>query len=208
MKRNDYASQILTLSLFLVIMVFFIALNNSSDFKSEKVTPVLASLESAFASKIFGKKKNYLKQQTNTQSLFSSNEFDELSIALKNALSARNVIANDESNTLIMIFQKEVFIQSLAKKQSLGFMNFEDKLLDLLNNAQTPYMMDIQLYVEDLNNFDIEDDIARIKQSFAQVKVTSDQFKISVKQGDPNDLVMTLRPKSMDLMHQIIQSEP
>lgn len=208
MKRNDYAYQIMTLSLFLVVLVFFIALNNASKFKEDRVLPVLASLESAFASKIFGQKKNFSEQQSrNTPNLFSTDEFDQLSVALKNALSATNVIQKDGGDTLIMTFQKRIFLQSLTKKQSMGFMNFEEKLLDFLNNPNTPYMIDIQLYVENMNSFDVSQDIELLEQKFKQIKVTPDQFKISVKAGNPNLLAMTVRPKNQDLMQQIINAE-
>ena len=89
----------------------------------------------------------------------------------------------------------------------MGFMNFEEKLLDFLNNPNTPYMIDIQLYVENMNSFDVSQDIELLEQKFKQIKVTPDQFKISVKAGNPNLLAMTVRPKNQDLMQQIINAE-
>lgn len=200
MKKSNDVTQVMALSLFMIVLAFFIVLNSISDFKEEKTIPVLASLEAAFATKIVGEEKapSMVEDQA-VRDLFSGGQINQLEIAFKNNFDILTTKINTAGTKLQVEILRTNFLNVMQKRNTPGFEEFRQKLLLFMNNSSIPYRLDVVFQEENpakanLGDQKITPDI------LLQTGFSFGSFKISTRQGNPERLVLMFSPKYQPLL--------
>lgn len=94
------ASQLLALSLFLMLLAFFIVLNAISDFEETKITPILQSLEQSFAKEIPVRDNNPSVQQSATKSVGEGSVTDKLEALFSSQIPEYESATNSRTGTM------------------------------------------------------------------------------------------------------------
>ncbi len=164
-KRKSKSSgvngaQFLGLSLFIMLLAFFIVLNSISTFNEDKVDPILNNIESVFASKIEG---NHGKPSTTNNSINRERQEAGALDQIENVFKAQipNYKSYKDINTgkMYVRVKRQAFeyaIQNMDVKNPYlmnkeGFDNFLGGIIYLLQNnmSDKPYKMEIFMNLSD-----------------------------------------------------------
>jgi len=164
-ERKSLATQYLSLSLFIMLLAFFIVLNAISQYEEEKVNTVVESLEGAFSSKIT-QKEDFQPSVTASpeHSVGEGNTPERLEALFKSRIPHNKIIKNDLTGTLHVFVKWEEFKKAVMKlgqqtanaggnkaQETSSTAFFLPSLVALLRADQmsVPYHMDILLNVGD-----------------------------------------------------------
>jgi hypothetical protein len=162
-EQKAESAQILSLSMFIMLLAFFIVLNALSSYEETKVRPAMESLESVFASKI--SQKDDFKPSVTPSVQYSINEGDTIERlqALFNAqLPSAKTVASQRNGTMHVLLSWEDFksaVLAAGQEDSFTFeegkpaseYNFLPTLIALVRSDQLgiPYRMDITLHLNE-----------------------------------------------------------
>jgi len=212
---------LLSLSLFIMLLAFFIVLNTISSYEEEKVKPVLDSIGATFASKVteFG---NDLPSVTASveKSLHEGSTLDKLESLFVAQIPAHKAQLNQSSGTMHVELSFDDFERAVialgggtrketpdnveAAELLEGF--FLPALVALMNNNNTgyPYRMDV-LVTMDENPALIENQnpqrmitvvkrISRVAQQIEQGGLPEKLMTVGIKQGKAGNVELFFRP--------------
>lgn len=200
MKRSGDTAQILTLSLFMIVLAFFIVLNSLSDFRQGKVIPVMASLEAEFSSKMAGSESGASLSGTKKDpELFSGGEINDLEVAFKNNFDVLATKMNTAGTVLQVEMNRRNFLDILRKSNTIGFLELRKKLLLFMNNASQPYRLDVVFNEKDPLTSSLEDQ-KNMPALLIKTGFVHGNFKISTRKGDPELISLVFSPQSKSLM--------
>ncbi len=149
-------AQFLALSLFIMLLAFFIVLNSISSFNEDKVSPILNNIESVFASKIA---ENHGKPSTTKNSINQekqeANALDQIENIFKAQIPNYRLYKDISTGKMYIRVKKQAFeyaLQNMDVKNPYlmnkeGFDNFLGGIIYLLqhNMSDKPYKMEIYL---------------------------------------------------------------
>lgn len=158
--QESSSGKLMALSLFIMLLAFFIVLNTLSSYEDAKVTPIFESLEAAFASKIT--EDNDLRPSVTKDREHSINEgstLDRIQALFRSRIPSKNIDRSKHKGTMQVVMSLELFEQSVMNlsegrqfgdhDDSGGGALFLPSLVALLRSNQlgTPYHMDIALNI-------------------------------------------------------------
>jgi hypothetical protein len=156
------SSRVMALSLFIMLLAFFIVLNALSTYEEAKVKPIFESLEAAFASRVDAEgdlRPSVTKSKEH--SINEGNTVDRLHALFRSRIPAKDIVKSQHRGTMQVIMgidEFELIVMSLSEGRKFGEKQesgagglFLPTLVALLRSDQlkTPYHMDIVL---NLNN--------------------------------------------------------
>lgn len=201
MKRVFKSTQVLTLSLFMILLCFFIVLNSLSDFKEARVIPILASLEASFSSKMINTNiAPSLSGEKKPISLFSGGAINELEVAFRNSFDVSYAKVNTAGTILQVEINRKNLIDILQKANTVGFYAFHQKLLKFMNGNSQPYRMNIIFGEENPLDASMRDQ-KTIPDLFIKTGLTRTHFKVSTRKGDPEVITLVFIPLSASLIN-------
>ena len=200
MRNNPDTTQLMALSLFILILAFFIVLNSVSDFREEKVLPVLASLEAAFASQLVGEGglPSVIQQDDElVVDLFSGSVLDDLEVAFRNSFDLMSISRPKNGQLMSLTLSKASFLQSSENASQIGAQDFREKLAVVLGDANTQgvYILDVTVQSSDPVNHDLKD-VDRLITTFNRYGISPSLIAFHVEKGDPSQLRFTFTPKT------------
>ncbi|MFP4312713.1 MAG: hypothetical protein ACLFR0_00175 [Alphaproteobacteria bacterium] len=150
------ANQYLALSLFIMLLSFFIILNSMSDFEEVKADPVLSSLNMAFSSAAVDKERERPSVKiTEDVSSQEGNTLDKIKGLFENNITNFKVAQNRFGTEMRIVLSLEEFEQALQSTEELllsdsadaGENTFLSTLVTLVLSEETgvPYRMDMIL---------------------------------------------------------------
>jgi hypothetical protein len=144
------ATQFLALSLFIMLLAFFIVLTASSDTTPVKSAPLIESLEKTFASKIEGMDKKPAKVEDKEQSTGQGQSLESIKGLLKSQGLPFTVEKMEGNSLMYLRMRREDFINSfgikekkLTREQSV----FLSKLLILLRPSDKVLTYSVDVFV-------------------------------------------------------------
>jgi hypothetical protein len=149
--------QLLALSLFIMLLAFFIVLNAKSTLEEEKVKPVMASVAQSFSNKIM---QDLAEKPSVTESAqLSTDEGDALariSNLFKAEITTAEIVTNRQSGVMMVRFTRDEYDRIIKEfsegtATSAGGRNFLTTLATILRSERRnhPYRMDITFYTAD-----------------------------------------------------------
>lgn len=159
-RHESAAGKLLALSLFIMLLAFFIVLTALSSYEETRVVPIFQSLEMAFASTVRNESEN--KAAVSGRSTLSTGEgttLERLEALFRSIIPGRQVVRNSRTGTLHVNMDIETFeraITMLSLEQDLEGVREEARetfilpaLVALLQAGQqgAPYHMDVLLEV-------------------------------------------------------------
>jgi hypothetical protein len=156
------SSQLLSLSLFIMLLAFFIVLNAYSSYEDVRVKPIMESLESTFSARI--EQLDDLKPSVTPSNQFSHNEGDtieRLQALFKSQISGVEIEVNQSAGTMYVYLSWQDFKNALSSQITLegrfvdgdgnqvDTIKFLPLLVSLIRSDQlgTPYHMDVTLNI-------------------------------------------------------------
>lgn len=200
MRNNPDTTQLMALSLFILILAFFIVLNSVSDFREEKVLPVLASLEAAFASELIGAGglPSVIQQPDDMAiDLFSGSVLDELEVAFRNSFDLMSISRPNDGRMMSLTMTKAAFFQSAARANQVGALDFKEKLSRVLGGADTrgAYVLDVVVESDNPANHSL-DEVDRLISGFSRYGIAPSLIAFHIEKGDPALLRFTFVPNT------------
>lgn len=191
-ETNESGSQVLALGLFIMLLAFFIVLNTFSTFDEQLAKPVLASLERAFAPRIYRDDIGQTEVQAMEQGNQEGSALQRIS-ALFNARIPGAAIMRQRDGMLYVRVKTEDMtdaIKSFASQQEADnpiHTAFRDIFVAVLatQQSETPLRMDITFNTAD--NFAAEA-LKETSRSRAMVKDIADLAARLQESGLPLDL--------------------
>ncbi len=139
-NKNSEASdsaQVLSLSLFLMLLAFFIVLSTFSDFEESKVVAVQNSVEEAFASAsdIMGVDGKASDVAGDDFSVNTGQAFDDIENLFKSQIGLISITRMAQSNTMIISLpEKEIFESHLEQNNTNK--NLATEVAQIINQAR------------------------------------------------------------------------
>lgn len=152
-------SQLLGLSLFVMLLAFFIVLNAISSYKEDKVAPVLKSLESSFASKISQRGDDNSSVTASEDALDEGSAIERMQALFVSQIPAHRAKIDKSSGTMHVQLGLDDFERAVTglgapeEKEKKGKEDLNDfflpALVALIKNdaAGLPYRMDMVVNV-------------------------------------------------------------
>ena len=195
------SSQLLSLSLFIMLLAFFIVLNAYSSYEDVRVKPIMESLESSFSSRI--DQLDDLKPSVTPSEQYSYNEGDtieRLEALFKSQISGVEIKVNQREGTMLVSLKWADFKSALLSQTTINgtFINSEGEQLDeikflpllvsLIRSDQlgTPYHMDVTLNIG-VSPAELQNDSPQNLNLFIE-EVSSVVDRLE-KMGVPNKLI-------------------
>ena len=182
-QQTSVSSQLLGLSLFIMLLAFFIVMNAISTFEETKVHPIMASLESVFAAKI-SQHDNYMPSvaESPEQSLNEGDTLERIKALFNAQIPGAEIVRSQRNGTMYVKMPWAAFKQAVLEvgqdnafeKRSAGQpVNdfFKPTLIALVRSDQLgmPYSMDITLNVSK-NPSDMQvDEPQKLKQYITEI---------------------------------------
>lgn len=109
------SAQVLSLSLFLMLLAFFIVLSTFSDFEENKVSAVQSSVEGAFSSDIMGETGTPAEAEGDDFAENSGQAFDDIEAVLKAQIGLISITRDADSGIMVVsVPEKSVFEDHLS----------------------------------------------------------------------------------------------
>ncbi len=199
MKRNSASTQLLSLALFIVILAFFIVLNTISDYREDKVIPVLASLEAAFASQLISAKG--LPSETENfedVDLFAGSALDALDVSFRNAFDLISSKRIDGGRGLEIVLDKKTFQNAMEQANNTAFQSLMEKMFDI--SRENAFLMHVVGRAK--NPYDAPaDEVSSIGFYMMNAGFSPSFLTLSMEHGDPASLAFRfLRDKRLIVM--------
>lgn len=204
MKRNSASTQLLSLALFIVILAFFIVLNTVSDYREDKVLPVLASLEAAFASQLIAAKG--LPSETENYEdvdLFAGSALDALDVSFRNAFDIISSKRIDGGRGLEVVLDKPTFKSSMDQQKNTAFQALIEKMFEI--SRENAFLMHVVGRAQDPYEASI-DDVSSIGFYLINAGFSPSFLTLSMEKGDPKTLAFRfLRDKRLKVTVPTVQ---
>lgn len=182
------ANQFMALSLFIMLLSFFIILNSISDFEETKARPILSSLDMAFSSSAIDRDENAsVSQQQQQESTKEGDTLDKIEGLFNAQIKSFSLQKNRLGTEMYVRMSVEEFEKFLGIN-SAGDLFVDNSMLDgftgtlvsLIQTAESeiPYRMDMVLNIggnpSSLQNEQPEKTRSALKQVSAYSKVLED----------------------------------
>lgn len=199
-KDSGDTTQLLSLSLFVLILAFFIILNTISDFREEKTLPVLASLESAFASKIIGGSGSPSTSVSENEVFTSSGIIDELDSYFKAGFDIFETTRGANNSVLKVKMRYQDLVSVLSRPDTMGGQDLLKNLRSIFYGGGTNYMLNIVFQSAD----PLKANTAKYETVFKQIQTVGfyqDDLKISLVKGDPKFVELLFYPAGRGVLY-------
>lgn len=193
------AQQYLALSLFVILLCFFIVLNSMSNFETVKTENVMQSVQMAFSGKTAGDNALPSVQMTPTETFEKGTALDKIKALFKAQIKTFKANTNrlgTEMMVRLPLAEFEAAVSSVGAAGGMAAQNpraakaapFLPTLISLIDTAQSeiPYRMDILLNIPENPASLPTDDPARFKALLRQASQYSDTLE---RAGMPRKLV-------------------
>lgn len=210
-------NKLLALSLFIMLLAFFIVLNAISTFEEEKVEPIVASLEAAFASKVTASEDVQPSVTKSKQhSINEGNSIERIEALFRSRIPAKNIDKNEHLGTMQVTMTLEEFeniVSGLSQGRQFGEERTSEQaevflatLVSLLRSDQlgTPYHMDIIVNIAEKPSFLQNSDPQKMADVMRQASLLTtriEQYGLSAKlmtiglqKGDDKTVDLLFRP--------------
>lgn len=215
------AGQLLGLSLFIMLLAFFIVLNAISSFEESKVSPVIQSLEYTFASKIRSRSQDTAQPSARQSSTTSTSEGDTLE-QIEELFSAQipnveNVVKNERLGMMYIQvpfegFKDAVFGLEKAQPQDQGNAGavtgryFLPTLVGLLKSDRAGYTYRMDMILGTGRNpsvlasdkpqtlDDITKEMSRIARRIESAGIPQKLLSAGIQNRDENMIDLVFRP--------------
>lgn len=150
-------SQLLALSLFIMLLAFFIVLNAISTFEEDKLQDVMLSIEDTFSARITeASNEKPSTAQSDQKSLNEGDTIEQIDALFKAQIPGYEVVKNRQRGMMLVQVPRKEFEDAVKglgdKKASSGFSTaFLPTLVSLMRSEGrgTPYRVDVTYYLED-----------------------------------------------------------
>ncbi|MCB9964335.1 MAG: flagellar motor protein MotB [Rhodospirillales bacterium] len=212
--------QLLGLSLFIMLLAFFIVLNGLSSFDENKINPIMGSLENTFSTTLLSEtfqKKPSVRPIDDAEGFLGEGEAIPTSVRIKNLfrgqIAGSEIRENREDGILLIDvpyvdFSTAILVMGLdsASAQGAEALPFLKTLVSLLlsEGSAEPYRMDVVLKVADdpveLKLKDpeafrrIRDTVAKLSLRMEAAGIPPEQMSIGLAQGTEGMLELLFTP--------------
>lgn len=210
------SSQLLSLSLFLMLLAFFIVLNSLSDFKEQKVKPAMISVERVFSTEQAQRLGSIgpIVEEKEVVSLYRGPVLDRLKVLFAAQIPGYQVIEETKKGVMHVTVPYEAFKEAVSVAQQPDLLAYPEQL-DVLENFFAPtlsslieterggvsYRMNI-FYNTNINpaeNIELAREsvanIAAIAQKIMEAGLPPHFITVGVKQGDTKVLDIYFYPQ-------------
>lgn len=200
--ESSNVNQLTTLSLFIMLLAFFIVLTSRSNYELEKTQPVIQSIERTFAAKVVGKDKSQSSSvEDPNQSFNEGNVFEQLNAFFKAEFPKIDTKKASGEDTMSAKIPKADFLRGLQESSPSSL-----KLRDLLNRysgTSKSYVMEVTFhFTQDPARSAFNDPQAYRKtlreaeeliEKMETIGFSSDTIALNFIKGDPSDLTLVFR---------------
>lgn len=198
------SGQILSLSLFLMLLAFFIVMNALSNYDVTRVKPIIQSIEKAFASQ--AKEAGEINPSLTPDAAQSTGRGDTLSqieSLFQSTIPGAELTLNRVRGTLTAKMRVSAFDYALSKTSTSSIRSgddlFSNQLRALLinDNAGLPYRMDIGYGIDDKTpNGGFNTQSQKASENAVRLEklgIPTRLISIGFQKGDPGFLTLTFR---------------
>lgn len=209
--------QLLALSLFVMLLAFFIVLNAISSYQQSKVAPVLKSLESSFASKI-SEEENEKPSVTSSEekSISEGDTLDRIRALFVSQIPGHRLKMDKNTGTMHVALSMDDFEKAVITlgdtedkdSEAVGKLKafFLPALIALMENdaAGQPYRMDMIVNTPEnpaaMENASpqrmrqMSQRMSRIAQQIESAGLPARMISIGMKRGDEGTIELFFRP--------------
>lgn len=229
-RRNDTSSslsnarQMMNLSLFIMLLAFFIVLNSMSSYEEIKSEQVRRSLNMAFSKEEFSEVEIKSTTQDLAQAIREGHVFDRLDALFQSQISAFSKISSKRRGVMMVELDLEEFTTAILKVGQKDFMRYPSRK-DVRGNFFLPTlvsiirsdMMDMPIRMEILINSDqnpaeLQNQLpvqmdrtinlgSALTERLESQGMPTNLINIGVKEGDPKKVTLAFRkhtPFSLD----------
>lgn len=202
-------SQIPGLSLFIILLAFFIVLNSISVYKEEKATTLMESVEKAFSTKI-AERENWqpASNPSDDENIREGRTTDRIEAVFSSRISGLEAKTDDASGTLLLRmpyddFKKEVMGAASAENSDSGFIR---TLVSILRADMSgyPYRMDVFVQIDEnpasMQNkqpkkmSDLIKDLGQMGQALESAGLPQKLLTAGIEQGAAGQVEILFRP--------------
>lgn len=215
---SDNPSMLMNLSLFIMLLAFFIVLNAISSFVEEKTYPVVQSLQMTFSTQALRPDVAPSMAPDPQESIRDGQTVERIDALFKSQITAFDAVKNESTGTMEVTLPIDVFansVMAIGQEDLLaaspdapvkGKKFFLPTLVSILKSDQqgVPYRMDILLHVGDnpaqMQNRDpkaLAQVMARASQLTTQLEkagLAQKLLSIGIDKGDANKVRLLFRP--------------
>lgn len=201
-QQSGIGSQILGLSLFVMLLAFFIVLNSKSSFEDMKAQPVAQSIAQSFSSKTLVAGDNSPSMIQSVQQGSGEGDTVELLDALfKSQIKTAEVVTNKQRGLMIVRVKRTDFEKAVTNLGTAQGGEFGEPFLQTLGSLlrsdkrKKSYQMDMVFFTSDnpakLQNEKPQEMVAVIKaaaklaESLEKSGLPAKLMTIGLQQGDP-----------------------
>lgn len=209
------SSQLLGLSLFIMLLAFFIVLNAISSFEEKKMSPVMESVEAAFSNHVERKDTKPSVTPSPVESINEGETVERLDALFQAQISSFEAKKNSRTGTMYVELPLETFSKSImtigqedltkTRRISGNKKFFLPTLISILKSDQqgVPYRMDVVLHTKEnpaklqnqkpkflLKTMKREGGFAR---QLEKAGLSQKLISMGIRQGDPEVVELVFR---------------
>lgn len=216
---RSMGSQLLGLSMFIMLLAFFIVLNAISQYEQTKVHPVMESLGYAFSSKLLSQQMDEQPSMTasSEESVDEGNALDRMKALFTAQIPATQTVVSDSKGEMYVKLQMKDFeaaVMAVGQRNALdqkdknaillkGF--FLPTLVALMKNEKVgiPYRMDISVNIDGnpaaLENSQPQQIAAKIKKlgglagKIEDAGLSTKLISVGLQKGEPGTVEILFR---------------
>lgn len=211
-RQTGIGGQILGLSLFVMLLAFFIVLNSISSYETAKTDPIMQSVSQAFSTKISqtGQDKPSITESTQRGS-GEGDTMEQIESLFRGQIHSVDIVTNRQRGVIVIDVSRDDFEKAVAdlgdEKQSTKFgRDFLQTLASVLRSERrrTPYHIEITYHLNDnparLYNTDPKTVAESIKAVGAMAQAIEDAgmpaalMSIGLQKGDPARVELFFEP--------------
>ena len=190
----------LTLSVFILLLAFFVILNTNSEFEIRKASPVLESLEKQFAKKFWGPANYSTESSDNTPNLGEGSAQEILDGLFSSTSISFDIKKIDDSGNFIISLKKLDFekavqqvisgllIQGVANKgkvfESYLKIFTQISIMTSPSNKKDGYTMSVFIYKTDIDKNSKE--LVSYKKQLLEIGINENNLAFGMKDMDKN----------------------
>lgn len=208
-SSRSLGSQIPGLSMFVILLAFFIVLNSISVIKEERARPLMKSIESAFATQI---NQDVVWQPSSNPSdelqVREGRTIDKLEAMFSSRIAGLDVKKDDNTGTLLLRMKYDAFSEAINKidSESSSAQEFLRTLVSLLRAEMSGYTYRMDVFVQlDQNPATIQNQqpqrmtatmkqIGDVAQALENAGLPQKLMTIGMEKGDEGMVEILFRP--------------
>ncbi len=194
----------LTLSIFILLLAFFVVLNTNSDFEIKKASPVLESLEKQFAKKFWGPAKYSTENSDKDKNIGEGSAKEILERLFASSSISFELKKIDDSGNFVILLKKNDFKRALSQvtkglkiqghtqkgKVFENYLNIFTQISIMTSNANSNnnYIMSVFIYKTNSNKN--AEELTNYKDMLIKTGVNKNSLAFGIKEKNTKKINM------------------